>query len=93
MVRIEVVLFVNVSAFGQSLVGGYQTCHGWYIFYTVTVTDVLSRIIKFILISSVTQSFYCPQITRTVTAKITAAIIQLRVCSFFFSSSASSRRL
>jgi hypothetical protein len=79
MVRIDIVLFVIVSAFG-------------YIYYIVTVIAVLSRIIKFILTSSVTQSLYCPQITRTVTAKIPDVVIQLRV-GYFFSSTASSRRL
>jgi hypothetical protein len=83
MVRLEFVLFVIVSVFGSSLVGGYQVCYGWYIFCTVTDIDFLSRIIKFILTSSVTQSLYFPQITRIVTVKIIVAIIQLR-CSFFF---------
>lgn len=78
MVRLEVVLFVIISVLGSSLDGGYQACHGWYIFYTVTDTDFLSQIIKFILTSSVTQSLYCPQITHIVTVKIIAAIIQLR---------------
>jgi hypothetical protein len=78
MVRLEAALFVIVSVFGSSLVGRYQACHGWYIFYTVTDTDFLSRIIKFILTSSVAQSLYCPQITRILTVKIIAAIIQLR---------------
>ena len=73
-------LFVTVSVVGSKLVSRYQACHGLYIFYTVTDTDFLSRIIKFILTSSVTQPLYCPQIKSIVTVKIIAAIIQLR-CS------------
>jgi len=58
MVRLEAVLFATVCVVGSSLVSGYQARHGLYIFYTVTDTDFLSRIIKFVPTSSVTQRLF-----------------------------------
>jgi hypothetical protein len=58
------------------------TCHGQYVFHIVTVTSVLSWVMKFTLTGFNVQSLYYPQITRIATIKITAVFIHCDV-SFF----------
>jgi hypothetical protein len=58
---------------------------GWWIIHAVTVTDVLSRIIEFVVTGFTTQSLYYPQISHIKNYfKITAAVIHLHVSFFLF---------
>jgi len=70
-----------ISVFCSTLVCRYQACHKRR-FFTVTVTDILSRTIRFTLTGFTTQSLYYPQIIHITASKIIMAIIHLHV-SFF----------
>ena len=58
------------------------TCHGQYVFHIVTVTSVVSQVMKFTLTGFTVLSLYYPQITHITTIKVMAVIIQCHV-SFF----------